>query len=141
MTILSPTSLVNECCLRMLGKLPEQGDGRRVFFAYAAKVMRSIIVDYVRERDALKRGGGHERVTLVTEISGEPFDAEALMSVHQAMERLRAIDPRCHDIVELRYFAGCSIAECAELLELSPATVSRDWEKARLFLAAELAPD
>jgi RNA polymerase sigma factor (TIGR02999 family) len=103
--------------------------------------MRSIIVDYVRERDALKRGGGQEHVTLITDIAGESLDAEALMSVHQAMERLRGIDPRCHDIVELRYFAGLSIAECAELLELSPATVSRDWDKARLFLAAELAPD
>lgn len=141
LTLLNPTSLVNECYLRMFGNLPDQGEGRRVFFGYAAKVMRSIIVDHARDREALKRGGGQERVTLVTDIAGEPLDGEALISVHEAMERLRGIDPRCHDIVELRYFAGLSIAECAELLELSPATISRDWEKARLFLAAELSPD
>lgn len=138
LTLLNPTSLVHESYFRMLGSTVDQMPNRRVFFAYACKVMRSVIVDYVRERDAEKRGGGAKDVTLLTEIAGESVDETQVLAIHQAMEQLQEIDQRCHDVVELRYFGGFTLDECAEILGVSPITVGRDWEKARLFLAYRL---
>ncbi len=138
LTLLNPTSLVHESYLRLLGSEVNELANRRVFFSYACKVMRSVIVDYVRERDALKRGGGHTHVTLLTNIAGETVDETGIVAVHEAMHKLREIDQRCHDIVEMRYFGGFTIEECAEQLQVSTITVTRDWEKARLFLAYQL---
>ena len=138
LTLLNPTSLVHESYLRLLGSEVDAMANRRVFFSYACKVMRSVIVDYVRERNALKRGCGQIHVTLLTEIAGETVDETEIMAIHQAMEKLREIDQRCHDLVEMRYFGGFTIDECAEQLEISTITVTRDWEKARLFLAYQL---
>ena len=138
LTLLNPTSLVHESYLRLLGSEVDAMPNRRVFFSYACKVMRSVIVDYVREREALKRGGGHTHVTLLTDIAGETVDETGIMAIHQAMGRLREIDQRCHDVVEMRYFGGFTIDECAEQLQVSTMTVTRDWEKARLFLAYQL---
>lgn len=139
LTMLNPTSLVHESWFRLVGNLDVDTRNRRVFFGYASKVMRSVIVDYVRERDAEKRGGGAAPVTLVTALPGETVDTTQILAVHQAMERLKEIDQRCHDIVELRYFGGFTVDECAEHLEVSSMTVARDWEKARLFLSYQLA--
>ena len=138
LTLLNPTSLVHESYLRMLGSAVEEMPNRRVFFGYACKVMRSVIVDYVRERNAEKRGGGLEAVTLMTEIAGEVANETRVLAIHEALQQLRQIDARCHDVVELRYFGGFTLDECAELLDVSPVTVGRDWEKARLFLAYQL---
>lgn len=131
-------SLVHESYVRMLGSAVEDMPNRRVFFAYACKVMRSVIVDYVRERDAEKRGNGQPHVTLMTEIAGESVDETQVMAIHQALEQLKLIDERCHDVVELRYFGGFTLDECADLLGISSITVGRDWEKARLFLSYRL---
>jgi len=139
LTLLDPTSLVHESYFRMMGNLVDDAPNRRVFFGYACKVMRSVIVDYVRERNAEKRGGGQSPVTLMTEIAGEAVDETQVLAIHEAMAQLREIDPRCHDVVELRYFGGFTLDECAELLGVSPVTVGRDWEKARLFLSYQLA--
>lgn len=138
LTLLNPTSLVHESYVRMVGSAVDQMPNRRVFFAYACKVMRSVIVDYVRERDAEKRGGGAANGTLMTDIAGVSVDETQVLAVHQAMEQLQEIDQRCHDVVELRYFGGFTLDECAEILGVSPITVGRDWEKARLFLAYRL---
>ncbi len=138
LTLLSPTSLVHESYFKLMGQSLDDADNRRVFFAYASKVMRSVIVDYVRERDALKRGGGASPVTLLTEMAGETVDETQVLAIHQAMEKLREIDQRCHDVVELRYFGGFTLDECATQLQVSAITVTRDWEKARVFLAYEL---
>ena len=138
LTLLSPTSLVHESYFRMMGNAIEDAPNRRVFFGYACKVMRSVIVDYVRERNAEKRGGGKAAVTLLTEIAGESVDETQVLAINEAMEKLRLIDQRCHDVVELRYFGGFTQDECAELLSVSTITVGRDWEKARLFLAYQL---
>lgn len=138
LTLLNPTSLVHESYVRMLGSAVDQMPNRRVFFGYACKVMRSVIVDYVRERNAEKRGGGEAPVTLLTEIAGEAVDETQVLAIHQALEKLREVDERCHDVVELRYFGGFTLDECAEILTVSPVTVGRDWEKARLFLAYQL---
>ena len=138
LTMLNPTSLVHESWFRLMGNLETDAKNRRVFFSYASKVMRSVMIDYVRERDAEKRGGGEHPVTLITEIAGEPAQETQFVAIHQAMEKLKAVDQRCHDVVELRYFGGLSMQECAEELGVSVITIHRDWEKARLFLAVEL---
>lgn len=138
LTMLNPTSLVHESWFRLMGNLATDHKNRRVFFGYAGKVMRSVMVDYVRERNADKRGGGEHPVTLITEIAGEPAQETQFMAVHQALGKLKAVDQRCHDVVELRYFGGLSMEECAEQLGVSIITIHRDWEKARLFLAVEL---
>ena len=138
LTMLSPTSLVHESWFRLVGHLDVDAPNRRIFFGYASKVMRSVIVDYVRERDAEKRGGGAAPVTLLTELAGETVDTTQILAVHEAMVKLKQIDERCHDIVELRYFGGFTVNECAEHLEISAMTVARDWEKARLFLSYQL---
>jgi RNA polymerase sigma factor (TIGR02999 family) len=139
LTMLNPTSLVHESWLRLVGNLNTDAQNRRVFFGYASKVMRSVIVDYVRERNAEKRGGGVADVTLLTELAGETVNTEQILAVHEAMTKLKEIDARCHDVVELRYFGGFTVDECAEHLDISAMTVARDWEKARMFLAYELA--
>ena len=138
LTLLSPTSLVHESYVRMAGSTLDDAANRRVFFGYASKVMRSVIVDYVRERDAEKRGGGVAPVTLLTELAGEAVDTTQILAVHEAMVKLKEINERCHDIVELRYFGGFTVEECAEHMNISAMTVARDWEKARLFLAYQL---
>ena len=139
LTMLNPTSLVHESWLRLIGHLDVDTKNRRVFFGYASKVMRSIIVDYARERNAEKRGGGVAEVTLLTELAGEMVDTDQILALHEAMAKLKEIDERCHNIVELRYFGGFTVDECAEHLDVSSMTVARDWEKARLFLSYQLA--
>jgi RNA polymerase sigma factor (TIGR02999 family) len=138
LTLLSPTSLVHETYLRLVHQNANDAANRKVFYGYASKVMRSVIVDYVRERDAEKRGGGATHVELVTSLAGEAADHTRVLAVHEAMQQLKEIDERCHDLVELRYFGGFSVEECAEHLGVSLATAARDWDKARLFLAYRL---
>ena len=77
-------------------------------------------------------------VTLLTELAGEAVDTTQILAVHEAMVKLKEINERCHDIVELRYFGGFTVEECADHLNISSMTVARDWEKARLFLAYQL---
>jgi RNA polymerase sigma factor (TIGR02999 family) len=139
LTLLSPTSLVHESFFRLIGSAALDVENRRVFFCYASKVMRSVIVDYVRERDAEKRGGDQRDVTLVTEFEGAHADDTRVLAVDRAMQQLKAIDERCYDVVEMRYFGGLTLEECAESLGVSSKTVQRDWEKARMFLATQLA--
>jgi RNA polymerase sigma factor (TIGR02999 family) len=138
LTMLSPTSLVHESYERLIGRNLATTENRKVFFGYASKVMRSVIVDYVRERDAEKRGGGESPVTLLTSLAGETADHTRVLAVDEAMQQLKEIDERCHNLVELRYFGGLTMDEAAEALGISVATAARDWEKARLFLAYRL---
>lgn len=139
-TLLDTTALVHESFLRFLqaGKL--NGADRGHFFAYAARVMRSVIVDFARQRLAQRRGGDLERVTLDTDL-GERLPAEEgqVVQVHEALERLEQADPRLAKVVEMRYFAGMSEAEIGAALGVTERTVRRDWMRARLLLAAGLA--
>lgn len=134
LTQLDAPSLVNEAYLRLIHQPEIPGANRRIFFAYAARVMRSVIVDYVRERQAQKRGGGVEELTLTTGEAEAVFDGAHIEPLDSALRALERIDERCHRIVEMRYFAGLSFEEIAESLELSVKTVKRDWQKARAFL-------
>jgi RNA polymerase sigma factor (TIGR02999 family) len=138
LTLLDASSLVHEVYLRLTRRRELRAENRHLFFAYASKIMRSVILDYVRERRALKRGGGQTVVTLQTgdakSGSGGP-DVEALDLALQALAR---IDERSHQIVEMRYFGGLSLDEIADALAVSPATVKRGWQRARAFLLESL---
>ena len=138
MTLLDTTALVNESWLRLSGQAQLQVETRRKFFAYAAQVMRTVIVDLVRERNAERRGGGAKALTLNTAIGdGLAQDDEALQ-VHEALESLAQVEPRLAQVVEMRYFGGLTEVEIGEALGLTERTVRRDWDKARLLLAAML---
>lgn len=137
---LNTTTLVHESYLRFAGARSVELRDRAHFLGYAARVMRSVIVDLVRKRQSSRRGGGAPHVTLDTELANEIVVAEEeLLSVHEALDALTRLDPRMVRIVEMRYFAGMTELEIAGVLGLTERTVRREWEKARLWLASALA--
>lgn len=135
LTALDTTGLVHESYLKFLKAGDLKIEDRPHFLGYASRVMRSIIVDLVRQRLADRNGGGVANVTLNTSIaeSAHKRDDEVIL-VNDALEELGEIDKRLVKVVEMRYFAGLSEQEIADTLGLSVRTVERDWEKARLFL-------
>ncbi len=135
MTVLDTTALVHESYLLFLRTGDLKVEDRPHFLAYAARVMRSIVVDLIRSRLADRNGGDALHVTLNSEIaeSASVREDEVIM-VNDALEELATIDPRLVKVVEMRYFAGMSEDEIAQSLGVSIRTVERDWEKARLFL-------
>lgn len=134
---LQPTALVNEAYLRLMGQQQASWQNRSHFFGIAAQAMRRILVDHARRRRAGKREGG-ERVTLDESVAEAPAHSVDLVALDDALRKLAALDPRQAQVVELRYFAGLDIAEVAEALGISPATVKRDWTFARAFLQREI---
>ena len=140
MTLLDTSSLVHESYLKLIGTPSLPVEDRRHFFAYAGKVMRSVIVDFARARLAERRGGGVEHTQLDTRHAELPAAGEDdVLRVHDALEVLAQADAELAQIVEWRYFSGLSEQAIAELLGQSDRTVRRKWEKARLLLAAALA--
>jgi RNA polymerase sigma factor (TIGR02999 family) len=138
-TVLDTTALVHESYLKFVNGGQLRAEDRRAFFAYASSVMRSVIIDSVRERQAERRGGGAERLTLHTQLLDDADgDNEDLLRVNEALDVLAQAEPRLARVVEMRYFGGYTEAEIAEALELTERTVRRDWDKARLLLAAML---
>jgi RNA polymerase sigma factor (TIGR02999 family) len=140
LTLLDTTGLVHESYLRLFKAGSIEAQDRGHFMGYAAQVMRSIIVDFVRRRSAERRGGDAVHVDLDV-ASGQvedPRDREVLQ-IHEALQELAKIEPRLVRVVEMRYFAGMTEEEVADALERSVRSVARDWEKARLFLATTLA--
>ncbi len=136
---LDATALVHEAYLKLYGRREARFEDRAHFFAYAASAMRSIVVDYARQRMAKKRGGDLHRVTDLPEnLQGVlPLD-EDMLGLDAALTKLAGVDERLARVVELRYFAGLSEVEIAELMERSERSIRRDWQKARLFLLASL---
>jgi RNA polymerase sigma factor (TIGR02999 family) len=136
---LDATALVHEVYLKLVGRNTAQFDDRAHFFAYAASAMRSVVVDYARQRLAQKRGGDLHRVTdLPEDLEGGLRLDEDTLGLDTALTRLAAVDERLARVVELRYFAGLSEIEIANLLKRSERSIRRDWQKARLFLLASL---
>lgn len=138
-TLLDTSALVHEAFMRM------QRDGlvalkdREHFLAYAATTMRSVVIDFVRRRQAARRGGEAEHVTLDTR-AGEMLGTrdDEILEVHEALQLLAQVDERLVRVVEMRYFAGLTDAEIAAALGVTDRTVRRDWERARLLLAQML---
>ena len=136
---LDATALVHEAYLKLVGRNTAQFDDRAHFFAYAASAMRSVVVDYARQRLAQKRGGDLHRVAeLPEDIEGGVRLDEETLGLDTALTRLAAVDPRLAQVVELRYFTGLSELEIAALLKRSERSIRRDWQKARLYLLASL---
>ncbi|MEO8080372.1 MAG: ECF-type sigma factor [Caldimonas sp.] len=138
--VLDTTALVHEAFLRLSDSGSRFPDRAR-FFAYAGKVMRSVIVDLVREQGAERRGGNAVHVTLtgsLAEGAGLPTGEDSILRVHEALLALEQVDTRMARVVELRYFAGLTEGEVAQALGVTDRTVRRDWSQARLFLAEAL---
>ena len=138
-TLLNTTVLLHESYLRFqrAGKLA--GTERGHFFAYAARVMRSVIVDLARPRQAERRGGDAVHLTLDAQLADNLKAGEdEVIQINDAIEALQSEDPRLVQVVEMRYFAGMTEQEIAEVLGVTDRTVRRDWEKARLLLASML---
>lgn len=139
MTLLDTTSLVHESYLKLVGAQALPVEDRHHFFAYASRVMRSVIVDFARARLAERRGGDADHVVLDTAIAADVATPENdVLRVHEALDLLAKADPRLAQVVELRYFGGLTEPEIAQALGTSERTVRRDWEKARLLLFAAL---
>lgn len=140
-TVLDTTALVHESYLRFINGGQLRSEDRRAFFAYASRVMRSVIIDAVRGRQAERRGGDLDRMTLNTQLIDKlPAGEDEMLQVNEALDALAQAEPRLAKVVEMRYFGGYTEAEIAEALELNERTVRRDWEKARLLLSAMLKP-
>jgi RNA polymerase sigma factor (TIGR02999 family) len=138
-TMMDTTSLVHESYLRFVSAGELRAEDRREFFAFAAQVMRSVILNSVRDRIAQKRGGDWMPITLSTQIAANiPDAADTILKIHEALEVLEEADPRLAQVAQMRYFGGYNEKEIAETLEVTERTVQRDWEKARLILAAAL---
>jgi RNA polymerase sigma factor (TIGR02999 family) len=139
MTLLDTTGLVHESYLKLVGQQALPLTDRHHFFAYAARVMRSVIVDMARARLAERRGGGAEHVALDTDLAANtPRPEEEVVRVHEALETLAQADEALARVVEMRYFAGMSELEIAEAMGSSERTVRRQWQKARLLLSVSL---
>jgi len=137
------TALVHEAYLRLTRAEDVDWHDRVHFFALSAQIMRRILVDAARKRAAAKRGGGALRADHSSAIDLDQFpsadsDAASLCALDDALESLAQIDPRRAKVIELRFFGGLSVEETAEVLEVSPQTVMRDWRLARAWLAREL---
>ncbi|PYK61520.1 MAG: RNA polymerase subunit sigma-70 [Verrucomicrobia bacterium] len=135
---LQTTALVNEAYMRLADQTKPSWQNRAHFFAVAARAMRQILVNYARSNRAQKRGGGALKVELDEVAIISPEESKEIVDLHEALERLATLDSRKAQVVELKYFGGLNYDEMAEVLKISPITVRRDWEFARLWLYTEL---
>lgn len=131
---LQTTALINEAYLRLIDSRKVRWQNRAHFVAIAAKLMRRILVDYARSRQALKRGAAPEQVSLDQGLAVSPAKTEDYAAIDQALNALAELDPRKCQVIELRFFGGLSVRESAEVLEVSPDTVMRDWRLARVWM-------
>ena len=138
---LQTSALVHEAFLRLIGQRNVHWQNRAHFFGLTAQMMRRILVDYARNRRFAKRGGGARRVSLDEALIISDERSAEVVALDEALERLSVIDPRKSQLVELRFFAGMSIEETAELLNVSPGTVMRDWTLAKAWLRREISID
>ncbi|NEZ03629.1 sigma-70 family RNA polymerase sigma factor [Wenzhouxiangella sp. XN201] len=137
---LQPTALINEAYLRLAGQDYENWQSRREFVLIAATVMRHVLVDYARQRTAQKRPQAKQQLDIDDIDPGQAFGSE-LIAIDEVLEQLGAIDERQARIVELRYFAGLSMEETANTLEVSRSTVAREWRMARAWLKRRLSEE
>jgi RNA polymerase sigma factor (TIGR02999 family) len=138
-TVLDTTSLVHESYLRLSAAGQLRVEDRAHFLCYAGSAMRSVIIDFLRQRQSGRRGGGADRITLTTGAgAGANAGERQILRVHEAINELARHDTRMAQVVEMRYFGGLTETEIAEALEVTDRTVRRTWEKARLWLSDAL---
>ena len=139
---LQPTALIHEAYFKLIGEDDDDGrfTGRAHFLGIAARAMRQILVDHARKRDARKRGGAWQRVTLEG-VAPKGLAETELIEIDEALERLAEHDTRLSRVVELRYFGGLTLRETATVIGVARSTVDEDWALARAWLARELAGD
>jgi len=135
---LQTTALVNEVYVRLIDGGRVRWQDRAHFFAVSARLMRRILVDWARSREAKKRGGQPQQVTLDEALLVTRAPGEDLIALDEALQKLSEVDPRKSQVVEMRFFGGLSVKETAEVLKVSPDTVLRDWRLAKLWLLKEL---
>jgi RNA polymerase sigma factor (TIGR02999 family) len=139
-TLLDTQALVHESFMRFV-EADKIGIGdRKHFFTYAAKTMRNIVIDFARRRQAERRGGAAERVTLDTHLLGEGRQDTSVIDIDNALRELEALDPALAQVVEMRYFGGYTDTEIAAAMDIADRTVRRHWDKARAFILAQLQP-
>jgi RNA polymerase sigma factor (TIGR02999 family) len=132
------TALVHEAYLKLVDAKVAMWQDRAHFFAISARLMRRILVDSARTKQAVKRGGGVVRMELNESIDAAPVQNEEMVRLDDAMNALAKFDARKANVVELRFFGGLSVKETAEVLKVSEQTVMRDWTLARAWLAREM---
>jgi RNA polymerase sigma factor (TIGR02999 family) len=131
---LGATTLLHDAYIDIANREGPSFPDRNRFMGYASRVMRGIIIDYVRSRQAQKRGGLYEMTSIRTDIAEAISDSMDLSQLSEALDELAKVEPRLSRIVDLKFFCGFSFAEIGAMLELSERTVQRDWEKARIYL-------
>ena len=136
---LQSAALVHEAYLRLVGKNSPQWESRTHFFAIAAQLMRQILVDYARRHGAAKRGGSICKLSLEDATMASRRKDVDVVALDDALKTLTKIDQRQSRVVELRFFAGLSLQEISEAMEIAPATVQRDWTAARAWLHREIS--
>jgi RNA polymerase sigma factor (TIGR02999 family) len=135
---LSPTTLLHQAYLDMAAREGSSFPDRSRFMAYAARVMRGLVIDHARQRQAQKRGGQFEITSLGTDVSGPPVDTAELSRLSEALDQLAHSDAWLAEIVDLKFFCGFSFGEIAAMRSVSERTVQRNWEKARIYLHRNL---
>jgi len=138
--VLQPTALVHELYLRLLQQKRAVGEDRSHFYTFAAKVMRRMLIDQARESQTQIRGGGQERVPLSDDLSWVNIDSPELLDLNRALDELGALDPSKVQLVELRYFLGCTAEETASLMNISKATVDRELKFIKSWLYRRIRP-
>ena len=137
---LQPTALINEAYMRLIKEEHAGFENRRRFFAFAARLMRQILVDHARAQGAEKRGGALAKLSLNEAIDLAPGRAPEFLALNEALDNLAQLSPRKAQVIELRYFAGLNLEETAAVLETSAATVSRDQRMAEAWLSQAIDP-
>jgi RNA polymerase sigma factor (TIGR02999 family) len=138
---LGATTLLHEAYLDISGRAGAVFPDRARFMGYASRVMRGLIIGYVRNRQAQKRGGRFELTTIDESLVGAPLNGHALERLGDALDELAATEPDLAQVVDLKFFCGFSLREIATMRGVSERTVQRDWEKARIFLHDSLTED
>jgi RNA polymerase sigma factor (TIGR02999 family) len=139
--LIQGTALVNELYLRLLNQKKAEWADRRHFYTFAAKVMRLILIDHARETQAQMRGGGLERVPLSDDLGWVSIDGPEMLDLNRALDELGKLDPQKVQLVELRYFLGCTAEETASIMEVSKPTIDREMRFIRSWLYRRLRPD
>ena len=139
LTLLDTTGLVSDTYRRLAMQHHLNIENRAHFLGYCSRIMRSIIIDMVREKNAARRGGGDRKITLSTSLSDAVAPEAEPLRIDDALADLAKVEPRLAQVVEMRYFGGYSDEEVAEALGITARTVQRDWQKARLLLQAMLS--